>query len=405
VNDVGGYYLRRCGEDGLLRRRSSDDLRQRARALAAVDVVSPAAAAKIVADYDQARALRGLIDDNRHSHDEIADEWTAPTIRPCGQTLHTQWGEITVHYVIIGAHESGVEVTMTQSPTASGTTRRRGAHGPVHDEAPDLDIVDEHGNALPSGFNGGGNSRHWAGRYRAHSSLDPAAVFITVMGHRVELGPVPSDVAVRIEELDPSRPTAELAARYLRRCLAAPSRHYFEQSPVPTAIDTFLALGILTPDAEEIVRAGEAEKAAEEAVPGISPRGARHGRSTRSRPRPRRADRTVGVSVSLPSGVHIAITDLRSTSDGVTVGFQAAVTSLDSLVRSLVDCFAMSTTDEAGVEHPGELNDWGGGGGTFHGRMTFPAPLDSAAPTFTLRLLTDRADVTLDIPWPTDGAQ
>jgi hypothetical protein len=212
-------------------------------------------------------------------------------------------------------------------------------------------------------------------------------------------------VAVHIEEVDPRRPTAELAARYLGRCLAAPARQYFGQSPVPAAIDTFLALGILTPEAEEIVRAAEAQKATEQAVPGISPGAARSGRSTRSRSRPRRADRIVGVSVSLPSGVHISIVDLRSTPDGVIVGFQAAVTNQQSLVRSLFDCFAMSTTDDAGVEHPGELNNWSGGGGTFQGRMTFPALLDAAAATFTLRLLTDRADVTLDIPWPADGGQ
>lgn len=395
----GEYYLRRCGEDGLQGRHSSDDLQQRARALAALDVVSPKVALTVVEDYERARTVRGLVDDRRDFDNDIADEWTPPTIRSCGQTVQTDWGAITVHYVTIGVDESTLEVTMKQNPAAPGQSRYRG----LHDGAPDLDLADDKGIALSSHFGGGGDGREWNGRYSVHPSLDPAAEFLTVRGQRVDLGPCPDDVAVRIEEVDPDRPAADRAARYLRRCLAAPSHHRFEPSSVPLAIDTFLALGILSPDADVIAEARNAQDVAEQAVPGLSPRTTRASPSTRGRLR--LANRTVGVSVSLPGGVHVAITDLRVTSDGVTVGFQAAVTSTESLVRSLADCFALTTADDAGVEHPGELNDWGSGGGAFHGRMRLPTTVSAAASTFPLLLRVDRADVILDIPLHWDGAR
>ncbi len=397
----GEYYLRRCGEDGLQLRHDSADLHQRARALAALDVVTPQAALQIIAGYEQARTLRGLVDDHRDFRYDIADEWTPPTVRSCGQTLQTDWGAITVHYVTIGPNESSLEVTMKPKPAPAGKSRYRG----LNDGAPDLDITDDKGNGLSSHFAGGGDSREWTGSYSIHPSLDPGAEFLIVMGQRVDLGPSPDDIAVRIEEVDPHTPAPERAARYLRRCLAAPSHHRFDSS-VPVVMDTLLALGILTAADNAIVAATEAQDAAEQAAPGLSPRPGHYGGSSRSaRGRARLANRTVGVSVSIPGGVHVAVTDLRVTSDGITVGFQAAVTSAESLVRSLADCVALTAIDDGGVEQRGELNEWGGGGGTFHGRMQFPAAPAAASTTFVLRIRTDRADVTLDIPWRWDGGR
>lgn len=402
----GEYYLRRCGEDGLERRHSSADLHQRARALAALDVVSPMAAATILADYERARFLRGLIDDGHRADDEIAEAWAPPTIRTCGQTLPTQWGTITLHHVTIGPDESEIEVAMHQSPPAPGQRRGRAVAMPFPDEVPDLAVTDDKGNPLSGGFRGGQDGREWLGSYAVHPTLDPAARFITVMGHRVELGPSPNDVSVEVTEVDPSQPVAERAARYLRRCLAAPSTRHFPDSAVALAMDTFVECGILAADAEVIAQATQARELAERAVPGMPPRGGRASGSRRSsRGKAQLGNRSVGASVSLPGGVHVAVTDLRATPDAVTVGFRAAVTTRESMVRSLSDCLAMTATDDAGVEHAGVLGDWGFGGGNFHGRMRIGPPPGPGASTLNLRIRTDRADVLLVIPLRWDGGQ
>lgn len=404
------YYLRRCGEDGLARRDNSEELRQRARALAAIDVLPAATAASIFTGYQKARLLRGVFDVGPHSDDTIADDWQPPTIRACGQTLLTEWGTITVHYLTVQPRESALVVTMRQTPpTAKGAAARRSPSRHYrHEDAPDLEIVDDKGRSRSAHFSGSSDAREWTGQYSIDPQLSSDATHITVMGQRVELGPCPTDVAVRVEPVDLDSPVADRAARYLRRCVAPPSRFDLEGSLMSVIIDTYVSCGILDPDAEVIAEVTGAEQLDE--LGPLPRRGrARAGRgsaTTRSiEAKGQIGGRAVGAAVSLSGGLHLAVTDLRATPSGVTVGFDAAVTSAEAMARSLPDLFAMTATDDVGGHYQASPEGWGGGGGVFHGRMGFPLPLSPAATVFTLRIATDRADVVVDIPLRWDGAR
>lgn len=404
------YYLRRCGEDGLLQRDTSEELRQRARALAAIGVLPSATAASIVGDYRQARMLRDLADDGPHGDDTIAEKWEPPIIRACAQTLLTDWGTITVHYVTVQPHESALVVTMRkQSPTGNTVAARRAAGRHYrHEEAPDLEIIDEKGRSRSAHFSGSSDAQEWTGQYSIDPPLDVDATHLTVMGQRVPLRPSPTDVTTRIEEVDTHASVADRAARYLRRCVAAPSYFNFEASPLPVAIDTFVSSGLLAPDAEVIAEVTQAEQFDELSPPPRPgrPRRARGSATARSGPGKRPiGGRAVGAAVSLPGGLHISVTDLRVTPTGVTVGFDAAVTSRELMVRSLPDFFAMTATDDARGQYQATSEGWGGGGGEFHGRMAFQPPLGPTATVFTVNIATDRADIAVDIPLRWDDAQ
>ena len=248
------------------------------------------------------------------------------------------------------------------------------------------------GNTLSGSFSGSGSNGVWTGDYSVHPSLDPACPFITSWANGSNSVPFPRC----------RRPSATGWTRTARRPSTPPDiwpvpgrtlAPPHAGSIVPVTIDTFLECGILPADADVIDEGGRSAEEADQAVPGhraarrsgrrFEPGGSRPGRP--ARPRGRRV--RVLTRRSTPCHHRSSSTESR----GVTVGFEAAVTSAESMVRSVDRLFRDDGDRRRRVQFAGELDGGGPVAGRSSGRMKFRAPLTPATTVLELRILTDRA--------------
>lgn len=421
-------YLRLVGEEMLIDPRQQEHapwgstLTQSARALVAVEAISPSEAETVIADYSVAQALRdehwphrGLA--MRHaSHPGQGQVHALPSPRvvPCDAVIENAQGTTRIRHVVLAQEATTIAVTWRPDPSLTPSRRHRRAMmfmtGPGGRGGPPMPrVVDDQGTSARTHFSGGGHEEEWRGQLRTDRPLSPDTAWIEIDGRRIDLTDKPRRFEVAIEPL----PEQTTAYRYLWQRVAVPDRFHTSPGMLEPAIDALVAAGALDPG-DPVLAEVRAVLEAMAHHPGMHTSGA-HG--ARQLPQPWRSllsragqqdgpEETIAIGAVTPvfDGFTVALFSLESQPDGFTVEVQTSpgVEHHGPFPAGVQPRqLAWWAADDRANHYLGQMGRWSGGGDHSEGDISFWPALHPKARRLDVMPTgeTQRAILKLPLPW------
>jgi hypothetical protein len=392
-------YLRLLGERWLAGQlddqRMHSPLVEAARALVAVGAAEVEQVKPLVDTYHEAIGLRRP--DTPFAHHHIRGRAAAAArskvspqpARVCsvGAVLETKTGELTVHWISLGADRTRLGVSFEFA-------RRRHRRGPGGVGGPPSFRLLAEGMRQPVGadFSGGGSGDIWTGHLESQVALPRDTTWIEIDGILLDIEDGGPELTVASESLAPRDP----AIAYLWHVLAEPGHRHHRDDALVVPFETLRAAGMLPADDSDpdvaallwVAGARLAGRLPAAAIPsgGKPPervpaqwRSLSHGGMGRSL-----GPIALGVVTPEIDGFEVTFDalDLGPDETQLTVGVSPGI-GIGHFDFDLRAGLAWWIVDDCGNHYLGEMRQWGGGDDRSEGVLAFPV-IDRRATSLTL---------------------